>query len=116
MEHVAVAGEVDARLRADLPGDRTNAVAEGALGSHGVDGKYGQADLGGSVWEWNLDWNATDVASCDDCAYLKTSSSYPIIRSGSFGYATPTVLSSARGGAVATARYYDNGFRCARSP
>ena len=57
------------------------------VGSHpGGDGRYGQADLAGSVWEWNLDafirykidWldcsnkPCTDypIAISNDCAYL----------------------------------------------
>jgi len=33
-------------------------------------GRYGQLDLVGNVWEWNLDRYASYVSPCDDCAYL----------------------------------------------
>jgi formylglycine-generating enzyme required for sulfatase activity len=33
-------------------------------------GRYGQLDLVGNVWEWNLDRYASYVNPCDDCAYL----------------------------------------------
>jgi formylglycine-generating enzyme required for sulfatase activity len=31
------------------------------------DGKYGQADLAASVWEWDLDWVNPNVTNCVDC-------------------------------------------------
>ncbi len=34
------------------------------------DGRWGHADLSGSVWEWALDWYAPLVDPCDDCANL----------------------------------------------
>src|SRR6185369_11301256 len=55
--------------------DSTNAVYDGApllvVGSKsaGGDGRWGHADLTGSVAEWNLDWYASPYASpCADCA------------------------------------------------
>jgi formylglycine-generating enzyme required for sulfatase activity len=33
-------------------------------------GRYGQLDLIGNVWEWNLDRYANYVSPCEDCAYL----------------------------------------------
>ena len=50
-------------------------------------GRWGQLDLAGDVWEWNLDWYATGGAyyPCTDCAYLTTSNAR-VIRGGNFKF------------------------------
>src|SRR5262249_38767704 len=37
------------------------------------DGRYGQADLGGNVWEWVLD-NDVGLSSCTDCEFVDPTS------------------------------------------
>jgi formylglycine-generating enzyme required for sulfatase activity len=79
------------------------------------DGLYGQADLAGNVWEWNLDWYASPyVNPCTDCANLTPASSQ-VSRGGGFGSDTADVLVSNRG-APPTDRVVDVGARCARNP
>jgi formylglycine-generating enzyme required for sulfatase activity len=83
-------------------------------------GRWGQLDLVGNVWEWNLDWygqyfdNADDP--CLDCADV-TPGYQRLFRGGDYAFPadflspSPFALSpdwTARGSMV--------GFRCARSP
>jgi len=48
------------------------------------DGKWGQVDLAGNAWEWNLDWQTAPYMNpCTDCANL-TTAAFRIFRGGSF--------------------------------
>ena len=47
------------------------------------DGRWGQSDLTGNVFEWALDWYANYANQCTDCANI-TATSYRVIRGGSF--------------------------------
>jgi formylglycine-generating enzyme required for sulfatase activity len=81
-------------------------------------GAWGQLDLAGNVYELNLDWDATYVSPCTDCAYVTaTSSSQVVFRGGSFSSGTSNLLPPTRDGGYPRA-YRGNylGFRCARSP
>ncbi len=80
-------------------------------------GKYGQADLGGSVTEWVLDWFRApyNETSCLNCAYA-TSASSRSARGGGFGSVPSTMFAPARYDAPPTLRHSDVGARCARSP
>ncbi|MGA2761522.1 MAG: formylglycine-generating enzyme family protein [Candidatus Cybelea sp.] len=78
-------------------------------------GYWGQLDMAGEVWEWNLDWYATYVNPCINCAYLTTTSSLAI-RGGVFDYAAAYLLPPYRVSGYPMARSYNFGFRCARAP
>jgi formylglycine-generating enzyme required for sulfatase activity len=78
-------------------------------------GKWGQADLAGNVWEWVLDWGASSyVNPCDNCANL-TGPASRVLRGGSFDYNASYLLSSYRSINPPTYRYHNYGARCARS-
>jgi len=90
----------------------TNPVgSESTLG----DGKWGQADLGGNMWEWVLDFNAAYPMPCDDCANLVTSENRSL-RGGSFGNQAPSLRAAFRGmnGAANRNGVFPFGVRCAR--
>ncbi len=78
------------------------------------DGRWGQADLAGSMWEWNLDWYGTYPTPCNDCANCESVFAQ-VLRGGSW-YTTANYLRSAR-------RYFRTpterdgliGLRCARN-
>jgi sulfatase modifying factor 1 len=77
------------------------------------DGRYGQADLIGNVWEWVQDYSATDYPNpCDNCANLEVSATR-VARGGSF--TNPIGDSSERGGAYPVQHSFISGVRCARS-
>lgn len=86
------------------------------VGSHSTkgDGKWGQADLAGNLWEWVLDWNADYSNPCYDCAKL-TGSSFRGIRGGSFDGSESYLLSSYRSYRTPLSRYSNRGARCVRN-
>jgi formylglycine-generating enzyme required for sulfatase activity len=47
-------------------------------------GRYGQVDLVGNVWEWNLDRYANYVSPCEDCAYLTGSTTNRVLPGAGF--------------------------------
>ena len=91
------------------------AIAVGSESPTG-DGKWGQSDLAGNVWEWSLDYYATYVTPCTDCADL-TVGSDRVARGGSFRNASAALLVSDRyvfGSPVNRSGIV--GARCARTP
>jgi formylglycine-generating enzyme required for sulfatase activity len=82
-------------------------------------GAWGQLDLAGEVWEWNLDWYATYVDPCTDCADLSAASDR-VVRGGGWDIGTSFLLPPYRYGFYGfftpSARDLDLGFRCARTP
>ncbi|HTN88201.1 MAG TPA: SUMF1/EgtB/PvdO family nonheme iron enzyme [Sorangium sp.] len=78
------------------------------------DGKWGQADLAGNMWEWTMDRYADYMVPCDDCANI-TSQSNPAIRGGSWNNAASNLFSKFRTYEVPSSRQVTIGARCARS-
>jgi sulfatase modifying factor 1 len=81
-------------------------------------GAWGQLDLAGSFWEWNLDFypdNTAFVDPCTDCAYL-TATATRMVKVGNFSegyYYLPNWL---RYDYDPSSREIYLGFRCARAP
>jgi formylglycine-generating enzyme len=80
------------------------------------DGSWGQADLAGSVWEWNLDWYAPSYSNpCINCAQLQPAAKR-VARSGGWYLEWWYLRSGARGSHDPANRSYGLGARCARTP
>jgi formylglycine-generating enzyme required for sulfatase activity len=77
-------------------------------------GRWGQLDLAGNVWQWNMDWS-TAYVPCTDCVDV-TPLAFRGSRGGYFGGSASYLLVSWRGGGPPTFRGPGLGFRCARSP
>jgi len=87
-------------------------VGTAALGA----GRWGQLDLAGEVWEWNLDWYSAYGSPCADCADT-SSGSYRVIRGGSFSSVATDLLPPFRSNnSHPFDRVIGNGLRCARTP
>jgi formylglycine-generating enzyme required for sulfatase activity len=81
-------------------------------------GKWGQSDLAGNIWEWNLDWFVNPYVSsqCTDCADL-TATPNRAIRGSSFNWnVVAYLLTSHRDIDPVLYRHEDLGVRCARRP
>src|SRR6185295_1122051 len=96
----AAAGGADQRVYAwgnDAPGEDTTLAIWGChfgggfcqglvnvapVGTAHGDGKWGQSDLTGSVWEWVLDFEADYFVPCTDCA--ATTGIGHVLRGGGF--------------------------------
>jgi formylglycine-generating enzyme required for sulfatase activity len=76
---------------------------------------WGQMDLAGEVWQWNLDWYATYTTQCSDCADVGTGTNR-VLRGGSFSYGPQDLLSAYRSADAPTLRNNSYGVRCARVP
>ena len=84
-------------------------VGTAALGA----GLWGQLDLSGNQWEWNMDWQVGYTSPCTDCSYLGNGS-LRVIRGGSEG--DGVTLPTTRLGYAGYTRGAWIGFRCARAP
>lgn len=78
------------------------------------DGRWGHADLAGSVWEWNLDWKADFTAPCDDCAAVDAGT-YRVAHGGGFKSMPPELRVGLRVWGTPSERDSFFGFRCARA-
>ena len=78
-------------------------------------GKWGHADLGGDVWEWNWDWYGDYEKFCNNCANLTTASSR-VIRGGGFVNHAFLLRSAYRTYDSPSGRWHVGGGRCARTP
>ena len=81
-------------------------------------GLWGQLDLAGSFWEWNLDFYPDDTAfvdPCTDCAYL-TATSTRMVKVGNFSEGSYYLPSWLRYDYGPSNREIYLGFRCARAP
>jgi formylglycine-generating enzyme len=79
-------------------------------------GRWGQMDLVGNVWAWNLDRYDTPLDPCNDCANVSNLAGR-VIRGGAFWFNASVLLSVTRyNNQAATNRGSDAGVRCARSP
>jgi len=84
-------------------------------------GLWGQLDLVGEVLVWTMDWYATYVDPCTDCAYL-SSTGTRVVRSADYSNLFPAAAlhpwgrgGSAPGSVPSAARSVITGFRCART-
>jgi len=80
-------------------------------------GLWGQLDLAGEVWEWTLDYYASFVDPCSDCAYLSEESEGRVCRGCDYLDDADGLLSPPSPGSDPPAqRSGGMGFRCARAP
>jgi formylglycine-generating enzyme required for sulfatase activity len=83
-------------------------------------GAWGQLDLAGSVYEWTLDWYASFVDPCLDCAFVTPPSnptpSVRACRGGSYNLPAFDITPITRNSEVPDRSTSILGFRCARTP
>jgi formylglycine-generating enzyme required for sulfatase activity len=89
-------------------------IAPVGTASMGV-GYYGQLDLAGDLFEWNLDWSNRYADPCTNCVDLSPAFDR-VARGGSFLEGAAGLLAAARAGNPPTARSSGVGIRCARAP
>jgi len=80
------------------------------------DGKWGQSDLVGNIWQWTHDNGSVPYAinPCDDCSD-EPQGATNVLRGGSAFHGTDDLLVSLRHPiSAAMPRWADVGFRCAR--
>jgi formylglycine-generating enzyme required for sulfatase activity len=75
----------------------------------------GALDLAGDVSEWTLDWEATYVDPCVDCAYLDATAGR-VVRGSSFASNSGMLHPWLRALVDPAGRNRTVGFRCAKSP
>jgi sulfatase modifying factor 1 len=79
-------------------------------------GLWGQLDLAGEVYQWDLDSYADYVNPCNDCAFLTALLPFRVRRGGAFGYDETVLRPPARYHDTPSLRDGNFGFRCARAP
>jgi len=78
-------------------------------------GRFGQLDLAGNMWQWNLDWHDTAYAPCTDCTNTVPTDSR-VFRGGLFQYLELYLSPTSRLYGPPSVRNLYVGFRCARTP
>jgi sulfatase modifying factor 1 len=92
-----------------------------AVGSHpGGNGRWGHADLAGSMWEWVLDWHTEDwytktETGCSDCANL-TAASRRVRRGGGWSGEADYLRAACRSCNTPGTHSGAIGWRCSRTP
>jgi formylglycine-generating enzyme required for sulfatase activity len=79
------------------------------------DGRFGQSDLAGNVWEWTLDAFGSLDASCTNCARLSGSADR-MLRGGAFVNDAGYLGAAVRISSYPALRSETAGGRCARRP
>jgi formylglycine-generating enzyme required for sulfatase activity len=78
-------------------------------------GKWGQSDLAGNLWEWAEDWYASPyVDPCNDCSN-STTATHRVVRSGSYSNDASTLPSWFRNHLSPSSSNVYYGGRCARN-
>jgi len=102
---------------ANYMGGPITPVGSATLGA----GLWGQLDLVGNVWQWNVDWAAALSDPCVNCAQI-TPSSGRVYRGGDYYILFPSALRVSPSGGFNGNEYPPSnrdwviGFRCARTP
>ncbi len=78
-------------------------------------GLWGQLDLAGNIWQWNVDWYASYTDPCVDCADV-TAATGRVVRGSEFNYLALFLFCPARNFSLPSDRYGLIGVRCARRP
>ena len=78
-------------------------------------GKWGQSDLAGNVWEWTLDWLAPLTTTCVNCSKA-TGGADRVVRGGAYDNETAYLPSAVRISRYPALRNENTGGRCARKP
>jgi formylglycine-generating enzyme required for sulfatase activity len=79
-------------------------------------GAWGQLDLTGNLWEATLDFYATYVDPCADCAFLTAALGSTVVHGGLFSSPPSNLPPPVRIMNAASNRSSATGLRCARSP
>lgn len=77
-------------------------------------GKWGHADLAGSMAEWTLDYHGELPSPCASCANLADGGFGRELRGGDFSHDAGAILTTARLGAIPDGMQDYQGIRCAR--
>ncbi len=89
------------------------------VGAHPLgDGRFGQADIGGNVWEWTFDFELEYPVPCQDCSNtVDAASEGRIVRGGGWPNGSSGMRAGYRVGQNPETTYGAGiGFRCARKP
>lgn len=85
-------------------------------------GRWGQADLGGNVWEWCLDRDDARLVpplypsgACDDCVTLGPGTAR-VFRGGGYDFSVPGLHAARRWSGAPNGTNQYAGVRCARAP